>query len=93
MGTLTDILNRAQTRAGEAGLPYAGAVTPTEAFALLQNPPGTTLVDVRPQLQREATRRPASGERADSRSGDGEKRSGNGRNRRRPRRRKPKSAE
>ena len=49
--------------------------------------------DVRPQLQREATRRPASGERADSRSGDGEKRSGNGRNRRRPRRRKPKSAE
>ncbi|WP_439842355.1 hypothetical protein, partial [Aeromonas taiwanensis] len=35
----------------------------------------------------------ASGERAESRSGDGEKRSGNGRNRRRPRRRKPKSAE
>jgi poly(A) polymerase len=45
-----------------------------------------------PATATEATRRPASGERADSRSGDGEKRSGNGRNRRRPRRRKPKSA-
>ena len=51
MGTLTDILNRAQTRAGEAGLPYAGAVTPTEAFALLQNAPGTTLVDVRTRAE------------------------------------------
>ena len=51
MGTLTDILNRAQTRAGEAGLPYAGAVTPTEAFALLQNAPGATLVDVRTRAE------------------------------------------
>ena len=52
--------------------------------------------DVRPQLQREATRRPASGERApaaEPRSADGEKRSSNSRNRRRPRRRKPKVAE
>lgn len=51
--------------------------------------------DVRPQLQREATRRPASGERGQSgaaRGGDGEKRSSNSRNRRRPRRRKPKAA-
>ena len=49
--------------------------------------------DVRPQLQREATRRPASGERGqagEARSNDGEKRSSNSRNRRRPRRRKPK---
>ncbi|MFM4858827.1 polynucleotide adenylyltransferase PcnB [Aeromonas hydrophila] len=52
--------------------------------------------DVRPQLQREATRRPASGERGqagEARSNDGEKRSSNSRNRRRPRRRKPKAAE
>ena len=51
--------------------------------------------DVRPQLQREATRRPASGERAPAAEprGDGEKRSSNSRNRRRPRRRKPKAAE
>ena len=51
--------------------------------------------DVRPQLQREATRRPASGERAPAAEprGDGEKRGSNSRNRRRPRRRKPKAAE
>jgi poly(A) polymerase len=52
--------------------------------------------DVRPQLQREATRRPASGEPAQAgepRSGDGEKRDSNSRSRRRPRRRKPKTAQ
>ncbi|MGL6050203.1 MAG: polynucleotide adenylyltransferase PcnB, partial [Aeromonas salmonicida] len=52
--------------------------------------------DVRPQLQREATRRPASGEHAQAsepRSGDGEKRDSNSRSRRRPRRRKPKAAQ
>ena len=51
--------------------------------------------DVRPQLQREATRRPASGEHAPAAEsrGDDEKRSSNSRNRRRPRRRKPKAAE
>jgi poly(A) polymerase len=48
--------------------------------------------DVRPQLQREATR---GGDRpqADKPQGEGEKRSSNSRNRRRPRRRKPKAAE
>ena len=52
--------------------------------------------DVRPQLQRGATRRPASGEHpqaGDPRSGDGEKRDSNSRSRRRPRRRKPKAAQ
>ena len=51
MGTLTDILNRAQARASEADLPYAGAVTPSEAYALLQSAPGTTLVDVRTRAE------------------------------------------
>ncbi|PJG59985.1 polynucleotide adenylyltransferase PcnB [Aeromonas cavernicola] len=51
----------------------------------------TSHPEVRPQLQREATRRPASSERpGEARSNDGEKRSSN---RRRPRRRKPKVAE
>ncbi|MGL5288713.1 MAG: polynucleotide adenylyltransferase PcnB, partial [Aeromonas sp.] len=53
--------------------------------------------DVRPQLQREATRRPSSSERAPATpsNGAGEKSSSNSnsRNRRRPRRRKPKAAE
>ena len=51
MGTLTDILNRAQARASEADLPYAGAVTPSEAYALLQSAPGATLVDVRTRAE------------------------------------------
>ena len=51
MGNLTDILTRAQLRARELDLPYAGAVTPSEAFVLLQNAPGSRLIDVRTRAE------------------------------------------
>lgn len=46
-----DILSIAQKRAEENGLPYLGAVTPKEAFALLQADPHVILVDVRSQAE------------------------------------------
>ena len=51
MGKLTEILNQAQSRARELDLPYAGALTPAEAFALLQSAPGAKLVDVRTRAE------------------------------------------
>ena len=45
------ILARAKQRAMENGLPYAGALRPTEAIALLERAPGATLVDVRTQAE------------------------------------------
>ena len=51
MGKLTALLNLAQTRARELGLPYAGAVTPKEAFEILQLAPGAKLVDVRTRAE------------------------------------------
>jgi len=50
VGTMEDvevILARAKRRAMEKELPFAGALLPTEAFALLEQVPGATLVDVR----------------------------------------------
>ena len=41
------ILARAKQRALEMKLPYTGALLPKEAFALLKEVPGATLVDVR----------------------------------------------
>src|SRR5439155_15156859 len=46
-----DILADARNRG--AGLPYAGAVTPQEAFALVQNDPKVKLVDVRTNAERD----------------------------------------
>ena len=51
MGKLTDLLNLAQTRAGEHGLPYAGSLTPTEAYEIWQLAPGARLVDVRTRAE------------------------------------------
>ena len=45
------ILEKARERG--AGLPYAGAVTPSEAFALLQADPAVTLIDVRTNAERD----------------------------------------
>lgn len=45
------ILARAKQRAMEKQLPYAGALLPTEAYALLKGVPGATLVDVRTQAE------------------------------------------
>ncbi len=51
MGKLTDLLNLAQTRARDLGLPYVGTLTPTEAYELWQSAPGSRLVDVRTRAE------------------------------------------
>jgi rhodanese-related sulfurtransferase len=48
-----DILAAARNRGLEKQLPYAGTVTPQEAFALLQQNPGVKLVDVRTNAERD----------------------------------------
>ncbi|CUA81549.1 thiosulfate sulfurtransferase [Gulbenkiania indica] len=47
MSQISEILERARQRREAQDLPYAGAVTPREAFALMQGLPHATLVDVR----------------------------------------------
>ncbi len=49
MDNVETILDRAKQRGLDEKLPYAGALLPTEAFALLKN--GATLVDVRTQAE------------------------------------------
>lgn len=53
MGTLSEILSKAQQRARENGFPYAGSLSPSEAYNLLQLAPTAKLVDVRtrPELE------------------------------------------
>jgi rhodanese-related sulfurtransferase len=51
MGKLADLLNLAQARARELGLPYSGALTPKEAFDIWQLAPGAKLVDVRTRAE------------------------------------------
>ncbi len=51
MGQLTDILRLAQERAQQLKLPYEGALTPSEAFEVLQLAPGSKLVDVRTRAE------------------------------------------
>ena len=46
-------LQTARQRGQEQALPYAGAVTPNEAFALLQNDSKILLVDVRTNAERD----------------------------------------
>lgn len=53
MSDSNDILAAARARAAERGLPYAGAVTPREAYALLQSLPAAKLVDVRTNAERD----------------------------------------
>lgn len=47
MGSVNTILQLAKERAQQHGLEYSGAVTPTEAWHLLQSVPKAKLVDVR----------------------------------------------
>lgn len=49
--TLSDLLSLAQDRARQLNLSYAGAVTPKEAFQILQSAPGARLVDVRTRAE------------------------------------------
>jgi rhodanese-related sulfurtransferase len=51
MSTINDILDRARSR--DAGLPYAGAVTPAEAHALLGADSAVKLIDVRTNAERD----------------------------------------
>ena len=51
MGKLTDLLRLAQQRAQEMKLPYAGALTPAEAYEVWQLVPGAKLVDVRTRAE------------------------------------------
>ncbi len=60
MRFVDNILSAAKTRIQPA--PYAGAVTPQEAYALLQADPGVTLIDVRTNAERDWVGRVAIGE-------------------------------
>jgi rhodanese-related sulfurtransferase len=51
MGKITSILQTAQQRAQELGLSYEGAMTPQEAYDILQSAPGARLVDVRSRAE------------------------------------------
>lgn len=51
MGKITAILQTAQQRAKDMGLPYEGALTPEEAYEILQSAPGAKLVDVRTRAE------------------------------------------
>lgn len=51
MGKITAILQAAQQRAKEMGLPYEGALYPGEAYEILQSAPGAILVDVRSRAE------------------------------------------
>jgi len=53
-----DILKRARERATSLKLPYAGALNPAEAHALMRQIPGAKLVDVRTQSEWEFVGRP-----------------------------------
>ncbi len=53
MSTISEILARAQSRAEEQHLPYEGALTPAEAYEILQRAPGATLVDVRTRAEQD----------------------------------------
>jgi rhodanese-related sulfurtransferase len=51
--TMTDanILEKARQRAKQMDLPYDGALTPQEAYAVLRHTPGAKLVDVRTRAE------------------------------------------
>lgn len=51
MGKLTDLLTLAWDRAQAMELPYGGALTPAEAWEVLQLAPGAKLVDVRTRAE------------------------------------------
>ena len=53
METLSSILAKARERAADLNLPYAGALTPQEAFDVMQLAQGAMLVDVRTRAELE----------------------------------------
>lgn len=53
MNKTSEVLSRAQKRAAENSLPYAGALTPQEAFQILQENAKALLIDVRTKAELE----------------------------------------
>ena len=51
METAANLLEKAQQRAKEMGLPYRGALLPVEAYQLFQEVSGAQLVDVRSKAE------------------------------------------
>ena len=51
--SIEKILSQAHKRAEQTGLPYAGAVTPTEAYALISQDADAVVVDVRSRAELE----------------------------------------
>jgi rhodanese-related sulfurtransferase len=51
MEDISEILNKADQRGREMGLPYAGALLPVEAYELMQKAPGAKLIDVRTRAE------------------------------------------
>jgi rhodanese-related sulfurtransferase len=49
--SISDTLQKAHERAKESGLPYDGALTPAEAYEVLEHAPGAKLVDVRTRAE------------------------------------------
>ncbi|MPW17397.1 rhodanese-like domain-containing protein [Paraburkholderia sp. CNPSo 3157] len=62
MSTLEQLYSQAEKRRVENQLPYAGAVTPAEAFELLQLDPRARLVDVRTRAELDWVGRPVVGD-------------------------------
>src|SRR5258707_6316370 len=62
MSTLEQLYAQAEKRRTENQLPYAGAVSPAEAFELLQLDPRTRLVDVRTRAELDWVGRPVIGD-------------------------------
>ena len=60
MSRLTEILNLAAQRGIAKDLPYAGELTPNEAFEAMQQDPATVLVDVRSKAELELVGRIAA---------------------------------
>lgn len=62
MSTLEQLYSQADKRRTENQLPYAGALSPAEAFELLQLDPRTRLVDVRTRAELDWVGRPVIGD-------------------------------
>ncbi|BCQ22850.1 rhodanese-like domain-containing protein [Caballeronia sp. NK8] len=59
MSTLEQLYNQAGKRAADSNLTYAGALSPAEAFELLQLDPRVRLIDVRTRAELDWVGRPA----------------------------------
>ena len=62
MSTLEQLYAQAEMRRQENQLPYAGAVSPAEAFELLQLDPAARLIDVRTRAELDWVGRPVIGD-------------------------------